>query len=83
MERSVIETSFQGETLIKWALSSNLWWREKKQLNVKIFAMLKAYQKHKDMEHNQDNEEIEGDVDVWEILFEKIIFKLVSMIDII
>ena len=55
MERSVIETSFQGETLIKWALSSNLW-RERKQLNVKIFAMLKAYQKHKDMEHNQDNE---------------------------
>ena len=45
--------------------------------------MLKAYQKHKDMEHNQDNEEIEGDVDVWEILFEKIIFKLVLMIDII
>ena len=58
--------------------------------------MLKAYKKHKDMEHNQDNEEIEGDVDVWEILFEiegdvdvweilfkKGIFKLVSMIDII
>ena len=45
--------------------------------------MLKAYQKHKDMEHNQDNEEIEGDVDVWEILFEKRIFKLVSMIDVI
>ena len=66
MERSVIETSFQGETLIKWALSSNLWWREKKQLNGKIFAMLKPYQKHKDMKHNQDNEEIEGDVDLYE-----------------
>ena len=39
---------------------------EKEQLNVKIFAMLKAYQKHKDMEHNQDNEEIEGDVDLYE-----------------
>ena len=39
--------------------------REKK-LNGKIFAMLKAYQKHKDMEHNQDNEEIEGDVDLYE-----------------
>jgi hypothetical protein len=34
------------------------------KLNGKIFAMLKAYHKHKDMEHNQDNEEIEGDVDV-------------------
>ena len=33
--------------------------------------MLKAYQKHKDMEHNQDNEEIEGDVGVREILLEK------------
>ena len=38
----------------------------KKKLNGKIFAMLKAYQKHKDMEHNQDNEEIEGVVDLYE-----------------
>jgi hypothetical protein len=37
---------------------------KKKKLNGKIFSMLKAYQKHKDMKHNQDNEEIEGDVDV-------------------
>jgi hypothetical protein len=48
----------------------------KKQLNVKIFAMLKAYQKHKDMEHNQDNEEIEGDVDLYERFYLKLRFYL-------